>query len=82
MKTQNQICKKLKEISELSLYAKSDEESMKYTKMREEHYVQCSHSQCQENMAFLKKEGLWNISEEQTREILGDLDENGDEVEE
>ena len=82
MMTQNQTCKKLAEIGELSLNAKSDEEAMKITKMREEHYMTCSHPQCQENMAFLKKEGLWQISEERQREILGNLDEDGEEIEE
>jgi len=73
-------CQTLAQISELSLNAKSDEEAQEVTTQRENHYLKCSHSQCVENLAFLRKEGLFQVSQEEADKILGNKDEDGNEI--
>jgi hypothetical protein len=63
----NTNCKINQALGEKILFSNGEKEK-ELEKQQEEHYLECSHPTCIENMEYLKKEGLFQMNEEQQTE--------------
>lgn len=61
------VCEINKSLGEKILYAKNKEIETKLQKEQEEHYLICSNPICKENLAYLKKHGLFQMNDEQQK---------------